>query len=81
MRGIPVLKRVRIPVLEGIAIRDEKINDLEKRLNLNSTNSHSALQKIQSELRLQSKEREGSKVGGQKTIKETPSQEVHLWIN
>ena len=55
-----------------IAIRDEKINDLEKRLNLNSTSSHSALQKINQELRLQNKEKKEIK-SWRKTIK-TPSQ-------
>lgn len=69
---IPVLEKEceRIPVLEReIAIRDEKINDLEKRLNLNSTNSHSAPSKDPIRIKASKQRKKGGKVGGQKNHK------------
>jgi transposase len=71
---IPILEKEceRIPILEKeIELRDEKIKDLEKRLNINSTNSHSAPSRDPIKIKAAKQRVKGGKRGGQKNHKGT----------
>jgi transposase len=58
--------QARVAFLEGeIIIRDEKIKNLEQRLNLNSINSHTAPSKDPVKIKASKQRKKGGKKGGQ----------------